>query len=85
MLKMSPFIELIHVALGKRDKLSRELNDAHWELVYSEAQRQAIVGALLVGIERLPESQRPSQNLLLQWIGTVQMVETTYALQSERA
>ena len=79
------FFELIQMSLGSRDQLSRIPSEADWRTLYNEAPKHAIVGVLLDGIERLPESQRPSQAILLQWIGTVQMVETTYVLQSERA
>lgn len=82
---MSPFIELLQVALDTRDKLSRVPGDAQWTLLYSEAQKQAVVGILLDGIERLPGVQRPPQNILLQWIGTVYLMETTYRQQCERA
>lgn len=78
-------IELLQVSLGNREQLSRTPSEADWRTLYNEAQKQAIVGVLLDGIERLPETQRPPQTILLQWIGTVQMVETTYVLQSERA
>lgn len=78
------FIELLQVSLGARDKLSRTPSLAEWIVLFNESQKQAIVGVLINGIEKLPDSQRPSQEVILQWIGLVQMVETTYMLQCKR-
>ena len=74
------FFELIQVALGALDKLSRIPSNNEWKLIYPEAQRQSIVGVLLMGLERLPENQRPPQMLLLQWIGLCQQIETQNTL-----
>ena len=82
---MSYFFELLQVAIGTRSMLSGIPTVNEWGLLFNEAQKQAVVGILIDGIERLPEAQRPPQVILLQWIGTVQMVETVYALQCERA
>lgn len=69
------FIELLQVALGTRDKLSRVPSAREWESIYEEAEKQAIVGVLLDGLERLPEEQLPPLELKLQWIGMVQIIE----------
>ena len=82
---MTLFQEIIKVSLGTSNQLSRTPSSAEWVSLYNESQKQAIVGVILYGLERLPEAQRPSQNLLLQWIGSVQMVEASYVLQCERA
>lgn len=73
------FFELIQVALGSRDKLSRVPSAAQWEELYEEADRQAITGVLLHGIERLPKEHWPPLELKLQWIGDGEMIKAQNA------
>lgn len=47
------FFELLQMALGMRDHLSRVPSAAEWERLFEEAERQAVVGVMLGGIERL--------------------------------
>ena len=82
---MSLFFELLQVALGTREELSRVPSAVEWEALYEEAERQAVVGVLLGGLERLPEEQWPPLELKLQWIGEVQMMEAEYRTHCERA
>ena len=63
------------MALGTRERLSRVPSSSEWEGLYDEADRQAIVGLLLCGLERLPAEQLPPLEVKLQWIGETQMVE----------
>ena len=44
-----------------------------WEEVYQLAEEQSIIGVVLAGIEHI--NVKPPQELLLQWIGEVQMQE----------
>lgn len=78
------FSELLQISLGTRDTLSRVPSDVVWHGLMEEAQRQAVVGVLLDGIERLPAAQHPSKLLLLQWVGLAQLTEATYQLHCER-
>ena len=69
------FFELLQVALGNRECLSRIPSDKEWVDLYDESERQAVTGILLQGIEQLPAEQRPLQDILLQWIGVGQIIE----------
>ena len=73
------FSELLLVSVGTCYELSRVPSSEEWEEIMAEAERQSIIGAMLDGLERLPQRQRPPQLLLLQWIGAVQMVEQNTA------
>lgn len=44
-----------------------------WEKIYQLAEEQSVVGLVLAGIEH--SDVKPPQDLLLQWIGEVQMIE----------
>lgn len=72
---MRLFFELIQVSLNNRECLSRTPSVKEWWSIYTEAERQAIVGVLQKGLERLPERQMPPKPLLLQWIGMAQMIK----------
>lgn len=54
-------------------------------LLFEEADRQAIIGVLLTGLERLPSEQLPPLEVKLQWIGMVQIMEATHRQHGERA
>lgn len=69
------FIELLQVTLGARDSLSRVPSALEWEGLYKEAEKQALVGVLTVGLNRLPDAQKPPKLLLLNWIGQTLQIE----------
>ena len=73
------FFQLIQVSLGHREQLDVALSERQWGELFVEAQRQAIAGVLLHGLDRLPKEQRPPVNLLLQWIGLAQSVQAQNA------
>lgn len=79
------FFELLQVALGTRGKMSIVPNAKQWAFILEEAQRQAVVGVMVDGLERLSNNQRPPKDLLLQWIGLEQIMGQTYELHYERA
>lgn len=72
------FLELVRAGLwadvestGSRNQGFTEAVD--WERVYQLASEQSVVGLVLAGIEH--SNVKPAQDLLLQWIGEVQMLE----------
>ena len=78
---MSLFFELLQLSVGTRDRMTRVPNDTQWEALFSEANRQAVTGVLLDGLERLVDEQRPPLELFLRWIGTVQNIEAKSIIQ----
>lgn len=78
------FFELLLVCTGAKDALTRTYSEAEWNDALEIAQEQSIEGVLLSAIERLPEEQRPPKLELLQWIGSVQMLEA-YSLKIAEA
>lgn len=65
---MTLFQELILISLGKREQFSRRLTDKDWASVYTEAQRQSLVGILLTGVEKVVASGESRPKVLMQWI-----------------
>ncbi len=48
-------------------------DNVDWDEVYMVAEEQSVIGLVLAGIEK--SNVKPPQELLLQWIGEVQMLE----------
>lgn len=68
------FSELMKISVGNAEKFSIAPNAGEWEKLYNEANRQAISGILLEGVQRLPKEQRPPRQLLMNWFSTVQQI-----------
>ena len=81
---MTLFKELILISLGKRDSFSRRLNEADWLSLYTEAQRQAIGGILLDGVEKVIAFGEDKPNFLMQWISQVLALENRNRLLDAR-
>lgn len=81
----SLLIELIQIALGNRDILSRLPSQKEWEAILEVAEEQAIVGVTTQGLDKLPQDQLPPKDLLLQWIGLAQLSIGTYLQHCNRA
>ena len=50
------FFELLQIALGNRDKLSRVPKSKEWMALYQESEKQSVLGIMLDGLEQLPEA-----------------------------
>ena len=72
---MSLFQELILISLGKRDGFSRRLTDKDWTSIYTEAQRQSLVGVLLKGVETAIDLGENKPKFLMQWIAQTLTLE----------
>lgn len=68
------FFELIQLALGQRERLSRELNGQEWQEVYQIATKQALLGVCFAGIQQLDKEQAPPKELLFRWFGASQSI-----------
>ncbi|MBE6341044.1 MAG: hypothetical protein E7069_09975 [Bacteroidales bacterium] len=82
---MSLFFELLQISLGTRDRFSRGPSVVEWQELFNEAQRQAVIGLLMIGVERLPNDQRPPRDVMLKWIGLTMTVEQISQMQQKRA
>lgn len=81
---MELFFELIQVALGIRNELSRVLTVDEWKQIYQESQRQAVIGVTVEGIDKLPQEQRPSQVMVLEWIGAAEIIRKRNKILNQR-
>ena len=70
------FFELLRMSLGRERHEETDLSGNEWIALYEMAERHAMLGVCLVGLETTDkQGQRPLQALLLQWIGIAQQVE----------
>ena len=64
------FLCLIRLGIGK-STAARIDEGLDWAIIEKLAIQQGLSAAILDGIEMLPDCKRPSQELLLEWIGEV--------------
>jgi len=70
----SLFFELIKIALGNKTELSKAPSAKEWYCIYNESGKQAIAGVVFEGVKKLPDTQRPPQDLLFEWIGLSEQI-----------
>lgn len=67
------FLELIRAGLWEtRCRISAK-EKVDWDEIYRLTQEQSVLGLVLAGLDH--SDLRPPQDLLLQWIGEIQMIE----------
>ena len=79
------FFELIQIAIGKRKQLSHTPTEEEWQELYSLAKKQALVGITFMGVERLPNEQRPPKKILLQWYTATERIKAMNADMNQKA
>lgn len=80
------FFELIQVALGKRERLSRVPTDDEWRYLYRESRRQSVGGVAFTALDILSKSgQKPPTALLYEWMGLSEQVRSQNLLMNKEA
>ena len=74
---INSFIQLVRLGIGhSAEPISKKID---WNAIEAYAARQGLSAIVLDGIGELPDNQRPSKEVLLQWIGnTLQCYESRY-------
>ena len=78
------FFELIRVALGTQDALTAVPSADEWRGMFDLARKQTLIGVCFTGVERLPETQRPPKELILQWWAMTRKIEERNRVMDER-
>lgn len=68
------FVELLQVSLGTLDCLSQAPSSKEWGMLFDESARQTVSGIAFEGVKKLPDTQRPPQMLLFEWIGISEQI-----------
>lgn len=72
------FLSLVRMGIGHSCVLPDVVD---WQAIKALADKQGLTAIVADGIEKLPDSKRPSKELLLQWIGEIfQSYENRYKL-----
>lgn len=77
------FFELIQVAIGQRERLSRNPTNKEWAELDAMSSKQSLTGVVFYGVEKLPMEQWPAQDILFQWMGDVSLIENWNNLTSK--
>ena len=62
------FFDFLQFCIGSVKEIPDSLKEADWKELYAIAQKQALLGVLFYGIQRLPKELAPEQKLLMQWM-----------------
>ena len=62
------FFDFLRFSIGSAKEIPGSLKEADWKELYRIAQKQALLGVLFHGIQRLPKEFAPEQKLLMQWM-----------------
>ena len=72
---LQDFYTILQSAIGKPVRLSHTLSEKEWNEIFGLAKKQALVGIMFEGIERLPQAQWPPRNVVLQWAMMVESIK----------
>ncbi len=62
-----------------------ELTNLDWNRIYTDAQKQSLLGVLWSAIERLPHDKQPPLEVLLPWAGDAEMIRGMNQLLDQEA
>ena len=69
------FFDFLQFCIGATQDIPGSLVNADWRIMYDIAKKQALIGVLFYGIQRLPKELAPDENLLMGWIGMAQRIK----------
>lgn len=71
------FFELIQVAIGHRDSLTRVPSVNDWRVLYDFSVKQALAGVCFYGVQRLPKEQKDGlpESLKMQWLSLAARIQ----------
>lgn len=72
---LQDFYSILQSAIGKTVQLSHTLSEKEWNEFFGLAKKQALVGIMFEGIERLPQEQWPPRNVVLQLAMMVESIK----------
>ena len=88
------FLNLVRLGIGtvssfkffdERSGKAERQDSIDWKAVKALAEQQGLSAVVLDGIEKLPATSRPPQELLLEWIGETLQSESIYETQQKEA
>ena len=68
------FFDFLRFCIGSAKEIPGSLKEVDWKELYVIAKKQALLGVLFHGIQRLPKALAPEQKLLMQWMVMAEMI-----------
>ena len=68
------FFDFLRFCIGSAKEIPGSLKEVDWKELYCIAQKQALLGVLFHGIQRLPKELAPDSELLMKWMGVAQKI-----------
>ena len=68
------FFDFLRFCIGSAKEIPDSLKEVDWKELYCIAKKQALLGVLFYGIQRLPKELAPEQKLLMQWMVMAEMI-----------
>ena len=62
------FFDFLRFCIGSAKEIPGSLKEVDWKELYAIGKKQALLGVLFYGIQRLPKELAPEQKLLMQWM-----------------
>ena len=79
------FFELIQVALGEKECLTKNPSEQEWKEMFDMAKKQAVVGIAFLALNKLSEvGQKPPLPLLYEWIGLSEQIKAQNKIVNSR-
>lgn len=82
---MSPFFQLLLIALGKRECLDAPLDAEQWEAVFELAKKQAVLGIVGHAVLNLPADQLPPRPIKVRFALVVEKIGMINSKMNEKA
>ena len=68
------FFDFLRFCIGSAKEIPGSLKEVDWKELYAIAKKQALLGVLFHGIQRLPKELAPEQKLLMQWMVMAELI-----------
>ena len=69
------FFDFLRYCVGASCEIPKSLEVADWHEMYDIAKKQALIGVLFHGIQKLSKEFAPDEDLLMQWMGMAQRIK----------
>jgi len=78
------FLELLNIAIGNSDCLSRIPSESEWSQLFAISKQQAVLGFCYTALSKLPKEQFPPQSIYLQWLAFYNIISKRNQLLNDR-
>lgn len=79
------FYELLQIALGQKEALSRTPLEKEWADLFEMSLKQAIAGVIILALDKINEQgTKPPMGVLYEWIGTSEQIKSQNQIVNKR-